>query len=52
METFWETFKRHGVSRRDFLKFATTITGMMGLSPSMIPHVVRALETKPRVPVL
>ena len=52
METFWETFKRHGVSRRDFLRFATAITGLMGLSPSMIPEVVRALETKPRVPVL
>jgi len=52
METFWEAFKRHGVSRRDFLKFATTITGLMGLAPSMVPTVVRALETKPRVPVL
>ena len=31
METFWETFKRHGVSRRDFLRFATAITGLMGV---------------------
>ncbi len=52
METFWEAFKRHGVDRRDFLRFAFTITGLMGLSPSMFPEVVKALETKPRVPVL
>lgn len=52
METFWEAFKRQGVSRRDFLRFAFTITGLMGLSPSMFPEVVKALETKPRVPVL
>lgn len=52
METFWEVFKRHGVSRRDFVKFATTITGLMGLAPSMVPQVVKAMETKPRVPVI
>jgi len=52
METFWEAFKRQGVNRRDFLRFAFTITGLMGLSPSMFPEVVKALETKPRVPVL
>ncbi len=52
METFWEAFKRHGVSRRDFLKFAATLTGIMGLAPSAVPSVVRALETKPRIPVI
>ncbi|NPB06833.1 MAG: twin-arginine translocation signal domain-containing protein, partial [Aquificae bacterium] len=52
METFWEVFKRHGVSRRDFLKFATTVTGLMGLAPSMVPEVVKALESKPRIPVI
>lgn len=52
METFYEALKRHGVSRRDFLKFATTITGIMGLAPTMVPEVVRALETRPRTPVL
>lgn len=52
METFWETLKRHGVSRREFLKFSTIITGLMGLPPFMIPKVVEAMETKPRVPVI
>ncbi|HIQ48012.1 MAG TPA: uptake hydrogenase small subunit, partial [Aquifex aeolicus] len=36
----------------DFVKFATTITGLMGLAPSMVPQVVKAMETKPRVPVI
>ncbi len=52
METFWEAMKRHGVNRRDFIKFSTYITGLLGLSPAMIPQVVKALESKPRIPVL
>jgi len=39
METFWEAMKRHGVSRRDFIKFSTYVTGLLGLSPAMIPHL-------------
>ncbi|MBX0312332.1 MAG: hydrogenase small subunit [Sulfurihydrogenibium sp.] len=51
-ETFWEAFKRHGISRREFLKFSAIITGLMGLPPAFIPKVVEAMETKPRVPVI
>jgi len=51
-ETYWEAFKEAGISRREFLKFATYITGLMGLAPSMVPEVVHALETKERVPVI
>ena len=51
-QTYWEAFKKAGISRREFLKFATYITGLMGLAPSMVPQVVHALETKERVPVL
>ncbi|AEF18465.1 hydrogenase (NiFe) small subunit HydA [Hydrogenobaculum sp. SN] len=51
-ETFWEALKRHGVSRREFMKFSAIITGLMGLPPAFIPKVVEAMETKPRVPVI
>jgi hydrogenase small subunit len=41
------------ISRREFLKFATYITGLMGLAPSMIPKVVAAAEKKEkRTPVI
>jgi hydrogenase small subunit len=45
-KTFWESFKEAGFSRREFLKFASYITGLMGLAPSMVPQVVEALEKK------
>ncbi len=51
-KTYWEAFKEAGISRREFLKFATYITGLMGLAPSMVPKVVEALETKERIPVI
>lgn len=41
-----------GVSRRDFLKFCTTMAAFMGLETSGIAQVVNALETKPRLPII
>lgn len=52
METFYEAMKRHGVSCRDFLKFSSLMTGLLGLPPSFLPKIVEALETKPRIPVI
>ena len=51
-ETTYELFRRSGVSRRDFLKYSTLLTATLGLDASFAPEVARALETKPRVPVL
>jgi len=45
-------FKENGVSRRNFLKFCTTIAGVLALESSMIPQIANALETKKRLPVL
>jgi len=50
--TTYEVLRRHGVDRRDFLKFCTMTAAAMGLSASAVPKVVEALETKPRIPVL
>ncbi|HYD32655.1 MAG TPA: hydrogenase small subunit [Azospirillaceae bacterium] len=52
METFYEAMRRRGVSRRRFLKFCTMTAASLGLPPAMVPEVARALETKPRIPVL
>jgi len=42
----------HGVDRRAFLKFCTAMTACMGMEATMLPRVVAAMETKPRIPVL
>src|ERR1039457_16004 len=48
----YDVLKRHGVDRRTFLKFCTTISAAMGLEAVMVPRVVEAMEKKPRIPVL
>ncbi len=50
--TTFELLSRHGVSRRDFLRFCTLTTAALGLDSSFVPQVVRALEIKPRLPVI
>ena len=48
----YDVLKRHGVDRRTFLKFCTSISAAMGLEAVMVPRVVEAMEKKPRIPVL
>ncbi|GHT78281.1 Ni-Fe hydrogenase small subunit [Bacteroidia bacterium] len=43
---------KSGVSRRDFLKFCSTLAAAMGLEASGIAQVVNALETKSRLPII
>lgn len=50
--TTYEVLESHGVDRRDFLKFCAKTTAAMGLSAGVIPQVVHAMETKPRIPVI
>ena len=51
-ETFYEYVQKRGVSRKDFLKFCTAMTAIMGLETSLTPTVVNALETQERIPVI
>ena len=44
----YEECRQKGISRRDFLKFCTTMAALMGLEASGVAQVVNALETKPR----
>jgi hydrogenase small subunit len=51
-KTFYEELKADGISRKDFLKFCTTMATLLGLESSGIGQIARALETKPRLPVI
>ena len=51
-QSTYDLLRQHGVDRRSFLKFCTTVTAAMGLEATMVPKVVAAIETKPRIPVI
>ena len=65
-ETIYEYLQREGVSRRQFIKYCGMVAGAMGLwaapvlngsarllgKPDLTEEVIRALETKPRLPVI
>jgi len=65
-ETIYEHLQREGVSRREFIKYCGMVAGAMGLwvtpvlsesarlfgNPDLIGEVIRALETKPRLPII
>jgi len=50
--TVWEHARLQGYSRRDFMKFCSWMAAAAGIHGSGLPQVVRALETKPRPPVV
>ncbi|MEI8339975.1 MAG: hydrogenase small subunit, partial [Verrucomicrobiota bacterium] len=50
--TIWEHAQSRGISRREFIGVCTTMAAMLGLPASAVSEVVKALETKPRIPVL
>ena len=51
-ETFYDVIRRQGVTRRSFTKFCSLTAASMGLGATGAATVARALETKPRVPVI
>lgn len=50
-ETVYDVARRSGLTKRDFLRFCLLTTAGLGLETTMLPKVVRALETKPRLPI-
>ncbi|MCB0632451.1 MAG: hydrogenase small subunit [Saprospiraceae bacterium] len=50
--TYYEELRQKGYSRRDFMKFCTTIAAYLGLEASGVAQITEAMMTKPRVPVL
>ena len=51
-ETFYDVMRRHGVTRRSFLKFCSLTAAGLGLGPEFAGTIAHALETKPRTPVI
>lgn len=50
--TYYEEIRALGHSRRDFLKFCAWMTAFIGVETSGIGSVVKALETKSRLPII
>ncbi len=51
-QTVWEEMRARGVSRRDFVKFCTWMGALLGLEASGVAQVVKALESKRRLPIV
>jgi len=47
-----ERIDAKGVSRRDFIKYATLVTSVLGFGPAMIPRVAEAMAAKARPTVI
>ena len=47
-----ERLERKGLSRRDFMKYCSTLTATMGLTSAYVPKVAAALKNAPRPPVV
>ncbi len=50
--TFYESVRKRGVSRRDFLRYCGLTAVALGLGPLGHEEIAHALQTKPRLPVL
>lgn len=51
-ETYFESLRKQGYSRRDFMKFCAFIGAYIGIESSLIGQVSKALQTKPRIPII
>lgn len=51
-ESYAAVLESRGVERRDFLKFCSLLGVYMGLSPIMFARMLKAMESKPRIPVI
>ncbi|MFO0836792.1 MAG: hydrogenase small subunit [Phycisphaerales bacterium] len=51
-KTTYDVLREHGVPRRDFVKFCTMMAAAIGLPSTGVAQVVKAMETKPRLPVI
>ena len=50
--TYYEEVERKWYSRRDFLQFVSMMAAFIGLEQSAIGEIAKAMETKPRLPVI
>ncbi len=52
LETSYEVMRRQGISRRSFVKFCSLTAASLGLGEAGAQQIAKALETKPRTPVI
>ncbi|MDH5208157.1 MAG: hydrogenase small subunit, partial [Burkholderiaceae bacterium] len=52
LETSYEVMRRQGITRRSFLKFCSLTAASLGLGDAGAQQIQKALETKPRTPVV
>ena len=52
LETSYEVMRRQGITRRSFLKFCSLTAASLGLGEAGAQQIQKALETKPRTPVV
>ncbi|MDH3251644.1 MAG: hydrogenase small subunit [Ignavibacteria bacterium] len=50
--TMWEHAQLRGYSRRDFLRFCSWLAAAAGIEATGVGKIVKAMETKPRLPVV
>ena len=50
--TTYSTLQAHGIDRRTFLRFCSMTAAALGLDAALVPRVIAAMETKPRIPVI
>jgi hydrogenase small subunit len=47
-----ELMRAHGISRRGFLKYCSSLASVMAVSPALVPKIAYALENAPRPSVI
>ncbi|MCB1391566.1 MAG: twin-arginine translocation signal domain-containing protein, partial [Rhodobacteraceae bacterium] len=52
IETFYDVMRKQGITRRSFMKYCSLTAAALGLGPSFVPRIAKAMETMPRTPVV
>jgi len=52
IETYYGLMRQQGISRRSFLKFCSLTAASLGLSDAGAQQIAKAMEVKPRTPVV
>ncbi len=51
-QTYAEVMESRGIDRREFMKYCSLLSVYLGLGASGLPRLLKAMETKPRIPVI
>ncbi|MFQ6614329.1 MAG: hydrogenase small subunit [Fidelibacterota bacterium] len=51
-QTYAEIMESRGIDRREFMKYCSLLSVYLGLGATGLPKMLKAMETKPRIPVI